>query len=69
MFQGIGELKAMKLQIALQKQELTNKTKLMLSSLLFKLNYLVFRKAVTTDNNLVLTIYCKTYFLLTICTV
>ena len=69
MSQGIGELKATKLQIALQKQELTNKTKLMLSSLLFKLHYLGFRKAVTTDNNLVLTIYCKTYFLLTICTV
>ena len=42
MFQGIGELKATKLQIALQKQEPTNKTKLMLSSLLFKYYAILF---------------------------
>ena len=73
MFQGIGGLKATKLPITLQKQEPTNNTKLMLSSLLFKLHYILFseRKAVTTENDLVLTIHCKDYSLLTIilCTI
>ena len=66
MFQGIGGLKATKLQITLQKQEPTNNTKLTLSSLLFKLHYILFseRKAVTTENDLVLTIHCKDYSLL-----